>query len=416
MRSLGSRSRFYVVFMIAFQMALIVVFFSGCATKPTKNKNPQNLTQNLTKVILNISSHADGYKKQKSVLSYWCKLESNLEPILESNLESSANLADNIDLDDSNATIDSPKSPDKSQDTTFSTKPSTKTSTTKSTPHKCKAIGGANAFFRAFGTSSFRAPRDEVVELEAGEYYLAAFEIETKKAIMHSCHNLSRQNPKDASKCGGWDYEANKPRFLSFSIGENATTQTNNTKSNPSPIVLPKVKIHLKDREQTNNENNANNAKSTKTKSSKKIDYEVVFIIEDFDKNLNEQDFKQTNDAQQAQQDLAQNATQDFPPQNFTPQDDTPQDKKSTQNPQNLAQNTQNHSHKAKSKRGNAIFSLGSSVRFEFADFANQKNDKNNQQKQPKPNKSQDNPPANIDFSENPTQDTSNADTQTSGI
>ncbi len=395
MRRFGSFGRFCFVLMVA----LIATFGSGCATK---NKSQKTLTQtnstqkNLTKVILNISSHTDGYKKQKSVLSYWCKLESNLE--------SSAHLADNIDLQESSTTIDSPKSPAQSQ----TTKSSTKISTTKSpaTPHKCKAIGGANAFFRAFGTSSFRAPRDEVVELEAGEYYLAAFEIETKKAIMRSCDSLARQNPKDASKCGGWDYEAHKPRFLSFSVGEIATTQTSEQKTNPSPIILPKVKIHLKAKEQASNLNNANNAKSTtQTKSSKKSDedYEVVFIVEDFDKNINEQDLEQANDMQQ---DLAQNVAQDG----------TPQDEKSAQNYQNLAQNAQNHSYKAKSKRGNAIFSLGSSVRFEFADFANQKNDKNNQKKQALLNKSQDNAPANIDSSANPTQDTTKIDTQTNGI
>lgn len=393
MHRFGSFGRFYSVLVAAF----IVAFSSGCATKDKNQTTPTqtNSTQkNLTKVILNISSHTDGYKKQKSVLSYWCKLESNLE----SNLESSADLADNIDLQDANTTIDSPKSSAQSQ----TTKSSTKFSSTKTTAtsHKCKAIGGANAFFRAFGTSSFRAPRDEVVELEAGEYYLAAFEIETKKAIMQSCDSLARQNPKDAYKCGGWDYEANKPRFLSFSVDKIATMQTSEPKPNPSPIILPKVQIHLKAKEQANNAKSTTQAKSSKKRNE---DYEVVFIVEDFDNNINEQDLEQANNVQQ---DLAQNVAQDG----------TPQDEKSAQNSQNLAQNAQNHSYKANSKRGNAIFSLGSSVRFEFADFANQKNDKNNQKKQSLPNKSQDNAHANINSSANPTQDTTKIDTQTNGI
>ncbi len=143
---------------LALLVSLHIVLLSACATipKPTST-NPATITMNFT-------SQAEGFKKQKSVLTYWRKLN-----------------------DDG----------------------------TKGKPF---AIGGANAFNRAISTSRFRKPRNEVVKLDSGTYYLDSFEIETKKHIA-----ISQEG--SYAKRNGWDNETNAPLFLSFSVadGENLT-------------------------------------------------------------------------------------------------------------------------------------------------------------------------------------------------
>lgn len=324
-------------------LALAVVSMIGCATKsPNTNKNIENssvqgIGQNSAKVTINISSQIDGLNK--SVLTHWCKVDDEL----------AGDKNDKQDKDDKDDKADTPKQDFTPQSTQAKesmdssagdfTKNFTQDSSPQdfsktnskldlqanptqtaqnpskpdtSTPPKCKAIGGANAFFRALKTSRFRTPRDEVVELEAGVYYLAAFEIEAKRHILRSCD-------EEASKCGG--YEAGKPRFLAFRLdsGEN--------------LILPKVIIMPKDKEANlasdfdSQTKDKKNKKSNKSKQAKKVkNYElkelIFVILEDFDK-----------------------------------------------------QGSENLPHKAESKRGNAIFSLGSSVSFEFDSDKDSKNE-----------------------------------------
>ena len=268
--------RFWFCGLYKLCLGLAVVSMIGCGTKsPNKENigNKDSSKQNIGKVRINISSQIDGLNK--SVLTYWCKVD------------------DKSAQDNKEYTIDA-------------------------TPPKCKAIGGANAFFRALKTSRFHAPRDEVVELEAGVYYLASFEIEAKRHILRSCD-------KEASKCGG--YEGDKPRFLAFRIdsGENLTL--------PKVLILPKTQASQTNLSsdfdsQTNDKKGDKSKDSKKAKKAKKSKNdepkELIFVIlEDFDKQGNE-----------------------------------------------------NPPYKAESKRGNAIFSLGSSVSFEFD--STQNNNKNN--------------------------------------
>ena len=350
-------------------LGLAVVGMIGCTTKSPntnqniKNSSVQDVGQNIAKVTINISSQIDGLNK--SVLTYWCKVDEKpaddeeKEHKWTKDNENKGDKEDKRDKDDKNDKADmlkqdfTPQSPHSkdfsSQDSsaddftknfaqdfslqdsknhksnseldlqakpTHTTQNPSKLDTTK--PPKCKAIGGANAFFRALKTSRFRAPRDEVVELEAGVYYLAAFEIEAKRHILRSCD-------KEASKCGG--YEGGKPRFLAFRVdsGEN--------------LILPKVEAkeaNLANDFDSKANDKKSDKKSNKDKESKKAKKskndepkELIFVIlEDFDK-----------------------------------------------------QESENLPHKAESKRGNAIFSLGSSVSFEFDSSQNNKNEANQNSK-----------------------------------
>lgn len=350
-------------------LGLAVVGMIGCSTKSPntnqniKNSSVQDIGQNIAKVTINISSQIDGLNK--SVLTYWCKVdekpaddEEKEHKWTEDN-DSNGDKEDKRDKDDKNDKADMPKqdfipqsphskdfgsqnsNPDDftknfTQDSspqdsknhkshseldlqanpTHTTQNPSKLDTTK--PPKCKAIGGANAFFRTLKTSRFRTPRDEVVELEAGVYYLAAFEIEAKRHILRSCD-------EEASKCGG--YEGGKPRFLAFRVdsGENLIL--------PKVLILPKAEAkeeNLASDFDSKTNDKKSDKKSNKDKDSKRAKKskndepkELIFVIlEDFDKRGGE----------------------------------------------NLA-------HKAESKRGNAIFSLGSSVSFEFDSTQNNKNE-----------------------------------------
>lgn len=357
-------------------LGLAVVGMIGCTTKsPNTNQNIKNsfvqdIGQNIAKVTINISSQIDGLNK--SVLTYWCKVDEKSADDREEkehkwteDNENKGDKEDKRDKDNKNDKANMPKqdftpqstqskdfspqdsNPDdftknfaqdfSSQDSknhkshseldlqakpTHTTQNPIKLDTTK--PPKCKAIGGANAFFRALKTSRFHAPRDEVVELEAGVYYLAAFEIEAKRHILRSCD-------EEASKCGG--YEGGKPRFLAFRVdsGENLTL--------PKVIILPKaeakeVNLASDFDSKTNDKKSDKKSKERKRAKKSKNDEpkELIFVIlEDFDK-----------------------------------------------------QGSENLPHKAESKRGNAIFSLGSSVSFEFDSTQNNKNEatpKNSNQK-----------------------------------
>lgn len=337
-------------------LGLAVVGMIGCSTKsPNTNQNIKNSSVQdigqIAKVTINISSQIDGLNK--SVLTYWCKADEKSADDKEEkehkwteNNENKGDKDDKADMPKQDFTPKSTHSSDSSsaddftknfsqdfslQDSknhkshseldlqakpTHTTQNPSKLDTAKSP--KCKAIGGANALFRTLKTSRFRAPRDEVIDLEAGVYYLAAFEIEAKRHILRSCD-------KEASKCGG--YEGGKPRFLAFRVdsGEN--------------LILPKViilsKAEAKEANLANDFDSKTNdkksdKKSNKDKESKKAKKakndepkELIFVIlEDFDKQGNE-----------------------------------------------------NPPHKAESKRGNAIFSLGSSVSFEFDSTQNNKNE-----------------------------------------
>ncbi|ETD22224.1 hypothetical protein [Helicobacter macacae] len=313
-------------------LGLAVVGMIGCATKsPNTNKNIENssvqgIGQNITKVTINISSQIDGLNK--SVLTHWCKVD-------DESAEDKNDKQDKDNKDDKTDTLKQDFTPQSTHSKDFSSQDSKnhkshseldlqakpthttqnpiKLDTTK--PPKCKAIGGANAFFRALKTSRFRAPRDEVVELEAGVYYLAAFEIEAKRHILRSCD-------EEASKCGG--YEGGKPRFLAFRVdsGENLIL--------PKVIILPKVEAKEANLasdfdSKTNDKKSDKKSKEGKRAKKDKNDEpkELIFVIlEDFDK-----------------------------------------------------QGSENLPHKAESKRGNAIFSLGSSVSFEFDSTQNNKNE-----------------------------------------
>lgn len=345
-------------------LGLAVVGMIGCATKsPNTNQNIKNsfvqdIGQNIAKVTINISSQIDGLNK--SVLTHWCKVDEKSADDREEkehkwteDNENNGDKEDKRDKDNKNDKADIPKqdfTPQSTQSKDFSPQDSNpddftknfaqdfssqdsknhseldlqakpthtiqnpiKLDTTK--PPKCKAIGGANAFFRALKTSRFHAPRDEVVELEAGVYYLAAFEIEAKRHILHSCD-------EEASKCGG--YEGGKPRFLAFRVdsGENLTL--------PKVIILPKAEakeVNLasdfdsktNDKKSDKKSNEGKRAKKPKNDEPKEL---IFVILEDFDK-----------------------------------------------------QGSENLPHKAESKRGNAIFSLGSSVSFEFDSTQNNKNE-----------------------------------------
>lgn len=338
-------------------LGLAVVGMIGCSTKsPNTNQNIENssvqdIEQNIAKVTINISSQIDGLNK--SVLTYWCKVdeksagdkEAKEHKWTEDN-ENKGDKDDKADIPKQDFTPQSPHSKDFSpQDSTpddftknftqdfslqdsknhksnseldYKQKPThttqnlSKLDTTKSP--KCKAIGGANAFFRALKTSRFRAPRDEVIDLEAGVYYLAAFEIEAKRHILRSCD-------KEASKCGG--YEGGKPRFLAFRVdsGENLIL--------PKVLILPKAEAKeanlASDFDSKTNDKKSNKDKESKKAKKSKNDEpkELIFVIlEDFDK-----------------------------------------------------QGSENLPHKAESKRGNAIFSLGSGVSFEFDSTQNNKNE-----------------------------------------
>lgn len=349
-------------------LGLAVVGMIGCSTKsPNTNQNIENssvqdIGQNIAKVTINISSQIDGLNK--SVLTYWCKVDEKSaddkgekEHKWAEDNENNGDKEDKRDKDDKNDKADMPKqdftpksthskdfsSQDSSADDftknfaqdfslqdsknhkshseldlqakpTHTTQNLSKLDTTK--PPKCKAIGGANAFFRTLKTSRFRAPRDEVIDLEAGVYYLAAFEIEAKRHILRSCD-------KEASKCGG--YEGGKPRFLAFRVdsGENLIL--------PKVLILPKAEAkeaNLASDFDSKTNDKKSDKKSNKDKDSKRAKKskndepkELIFVIlEDFDKQGNE-----------------------------------------------------NPPHKAESKRGNAIFSLGSSVSFEFDSTQNNK-------------------------------------------
>ena len=330
-------------------LGLAVVSMIGCATKsPNTNQNIENnsvqdIGKNIAKVTINISSQIDGLNK--SVLTHWCKVddESAEDKNDKQDKDNKDDKTDTLKQDFTPQSTQSKESMDSSADDftknftqDFSSQDSknhkshseldlqakpthtiqnpSKLDTTK--PLKCKAIGGANAFFRALKTSRFCAPRDEVVELEAGVYYLAAFEIEAKRHIFRSCD-------KEASKCGG--YEGGKPRFLAFRVdsGENLTL--------PKVLILPKAKeANLASDFDSKANDKKSDKKSNKDKDSKRAKKskndepkELIFVIlEDFDK-----------------------------------------------------QEGENLPHKAKSKRGNAIFSLGSSVSFEFDSAQNNKNE-----------------------------------------
>lgn len=342
-------------------LGLAVVCMIGCTTKSPntnqniKNSSVQDIGQNIAKVTINISSQIDGLNK--SVLTYWCKVDEKSADDKEEKerkwAEYNENKGDKDDKADMPKQDFKPQSPhskdfgsqnsnpndftknfaqdfslqdsknhksnselDLQAEPTHTTQNLSKLDTTK--PTKCKAIGGANAFFRALKTSRFRAPRDEVVELEAGVYYLAAFEIEAKRHILRSCD-------KGASKCGG--YEGGKPRFLAFRVdsGENLTL--------PKVLILPKAEAkeaNLASDFDSKTNDKKSDKKSNKDKDSKRAKKskndepkELIFVIlEDFDK-----------------------------------------------------QGSENPPHKAESKRGNAIFSLGSSVSFEFDSTQNNKNE-----------------------------------------
>ena len=325
----------------------IAVGMIGCGVKSANAKEnigdssaqetSQNAWQNTAKVTINISSQINGLNK--SVLTYWCKAQekSSQEKSIgdKDDRNSKADMSNSeqnltpqsTQFSDTSELEFSPNDLKNAQDSTLrdshkshseldsqansSHTPQNPSKLDTSTPSKCKAIGGANAFFRALKTSRFRAPRDEVVELEAGVYYLAAFEIEAKRHILRSCS-------EEASKCGG--YEEGKPRFLAFRVnsGENLIL--------PKVIILPKTKEAnlASDFEDSTKSKEAEKAKKS-DKESKKIKRakkskndepkELIFVIlEDFDK-----------------------------------------------------QESENLPHKAESKRGNAIFSLGSGVSFEFS-------------------------------------------------
>lgn len=329
-------------------LGLAVVGMIGCSTKSPntnqniKNSSVQDIGQNIAKVTINISSQIDGLNK--SVLTYWCKIDEKSADDKEAkehkwaeDNENNGDKEDKRDKDDKNDKADMPKqdftpqsphskdfSPqdsknhksnselDYKQKPTHTTQNLSKLDTTKSP--KCKAIGGANAFFRTLKTSRFRAPRDEVINLEAGVYYLAAFEIEAKRHILLSCD-------KEASKCGG--YEGGKPRFLAFRVdsGENLIL--------PKVLILPKAEAKeanlASDFDSKTNYKKSNKDKESKKAKKSKNDEpkELIFVIlEDFDK-----------------------------------------------------QGSENLPHKAESKRGNAIFSLGSGVSFEFDSTQNNKNE-----------------------------------------
>lgn len=337
-------------------LGLAVVGMIGCSTKsPNTNQNIKNSSVQdigqIAKVTINISSQIDGLNK--SVLTYWCKADEKSADDKEEkehkwteNNENKGDKDDKADMPKQDFTPKSTHSSDSSsaddftknftqdfslQDSknhkshseldlqakpTHTTQNPSKLDTTK--PPKCKAIGGANAFFRTLKTSRFRAPRDEVIDLEAGVYYLAAFEIEAKRHILRSCD-------KEASKCGG--YEGGKPRFLAFRVdsGENLIL--------PKVLILPKAEAkeaNLANDFDSKTNDKKSDKKSNKDKESKKAKKskndepkELIFVIlEDFDK-----------------------------------------------------QGSENLPHKAESKRGNAIFSLGSSVSFEFDSTQNNKNE-----------------------------------------
>lgn len=322
-------------------LGLAVVGMIGCTTKsPNTNQNIENssvqdIGQNIAKVTINISSQIDGLNK--SVLTYWCKVDEKSaddkgekEHKWTEDNENKGDKDDKADMPKQDFTPQSTHSKDFSpQDSknhksnseldlqakpTHTTQNPSKLDTTK--PPKCKTIGGANAFFRTLKTSRFRAPRDEVINLEAGVYYLAAFEIEAKRHILRSCD-------KEASKCGG--YEGGKPRFLAFRVdsGENLIL--------PKVLILPKAEAkeaNLASDFDSKTNDKKSDKKSNKDKESKRAKKskndepkELIFVIlEDFDK-----------------------------------------------------QGSENLPHKAESKRGNAIFSLGSGVSFEFDSTQNNK-------------------------------------------
>lgn len=342
-------------------LGLAVVGMIGCSTKsPNTNQNIENssvqdIGQNIAKVTINISSQIDGLNK--SVLTYWCKVDEKSADDKEEkehkwaeDNENNGDKEDKRDKDDKNDKADMPKqdftpqsphskdfSPQDSKNhkshseldlqakPTHTTQNPSKLDTTK-TP-KCKAIGGANALFRALKTSRFRAPRDEVIDLEAGVYYLAAFEIEAKRHILRFCDKV-------ASKCGG--YEGGKPRFLAFRVdsGENLIL--------PKVLILPKAEAKeanlagdfdsktndKKSDKKSNKDKDSKRAKKSKNDEPKEL---IFVILEDFDK-----------------------------------------------------QGSENLPHKAESKRGNAIFSLGSSVSFEFDSTQNNKNEATPKKLKPK--------------------------------
>lgn len=145
-----------------FLLFSFVFLFVSCAVVPKPT------TQNPAKVTMNFRSVVYGFNKEKSVLTYWRKINA-----------------------------------DGSMGERF-------------------AIGGANAFNRAINTSRFRKPRDEVVLLDSGEYFLDSFEIETKNQIALSM-------PGDYTKRNGFDEVKKEPLFLSFKVKENEN------------LVLPKV-------------------------------------------------------------------------------------------------------------------------------------------------------------------------------
>lgn len=341
-------------------LGLAVVSMIGCTTKsPNTNQNIENnsvqdIGENIAKVTINISSQIDGLNK--SVLTYWCKAQEKSQQDKSVGDKDDKNSKADMPNSEQNLTLQSSQSSDTSelesspndlknaqdfspQDSknhksnseldlqakpTHTTQNPSKLDTAKSP--KCKAIGGANAFFRALKTSRFRAPRDEVIDLEAGVYYLAAFEIEAKRHILRSCD-------KEASKCGG--YEGGKPRFLAFRVdsGENLIL--------PKVLILPKAEAkeaNLASDFDSKTNDKKSDKKSNKDKDSKKAKKskndepkELIFVIlEDFDK-----------------------------------------------------QGSENLPHKAESKRGNAIFSLGSSVSFEFDSTQNNKSEATQNPKNP---------------------------------
>lgn len=256
-------------------LAVIALIASGCASKG------QNHKQNLGQITMNISSEVEGYKKQKSVLTYWCKLDSKVELDSTMGLDSKEDLDLGLESNQDAKLNEALKSKQDLSQQTYATQPS-----------KCVSIGGANAFNRVLKTSRFRAPKDEVAQLESGVYYLDSFEIEGKRNIWLSCDNV-------AGKCNGWDYAQNKPKWLAFAI---------NAREN---LILPQVIIKLL---QSSPLTKSTQGVETKRKH-KEESSEVVFVILG---------------------DLSSDEEKNLP-------------------------------HKAESKRGNAIFSLGFGAKFEFA-------------------------------------------------
>lgn len=97
---------------------------------------------------------------------------------------------------------------------------------TKSEPF---ALGGANAFWRALNTSSFKKAKLERITLDSGVYYLDSFEF-----IDPSNKNIIISQKGSYTERNGWDDKKNMPLFFSIVLksGQNLT--------------LPPIQIALK--------------------------------------------------------------------------------------------------------------------------------------------------------------------------